>query len=190
MDDCFGEFIDFLKETGRYDNSIVVLTSDHGDSLGEALRWGHSHTMFPEVVRVPLLVHLPPRLRQTFHADPGGVALSTDITPSLYALLGQIPADLGPLFGRPLFGPSDAQPPHRVGPLVAVSSYGAVYAVYRDNGSKLYIADAVNGRDYGYDLSGSAPVRVGVPPAERDADREEILARVSELARLYRFNPR
>ena len=189
MDACFGEFIEFLKATGRYDNSIVVLSSDHGDSLGESLRWGHSHTMFPEIVRVPLLVHLPPRLREAFHADPAGIALSTDITPSLYQLLGQPPADLGPLFGMPLFGPSDAPPPHHVGPLVAVSSYGPVYAVYRDNGSKLYIADAVNGRDYGYDLRGLTPVRVGIPPADRDADREEILARVVELARLYRFTP-
>ncbi len=189
MDGCFGSFIDFLQKTGRYDNSIIVLTSDHGDSLGEGLRWGHSYTMFPEIVRVPLLVHLPGRLRERFRADPKAIALSTDIAPTLYELLGHEPADLGPLFGRPLFTPSESPVPDRAWPRVAVSSYGPVFAVYRDNGTRLYIADGVNRRDYAYDLRASSPVRIGLQPPEREADRRLIRERIAELARLYRFNP-
>ena len=168
-----------------------MLTSDHGDSLGEGLRWGHSYTMFPEIVRVPLIVHIPPRLRGEFRADPATIAFSIDPTPSLYRLLGHAPADLGPLFGVPLFlEPGDADASVRRGrPYLAVSSYGAVYALLRDNGHKLYIADAVNSRDYAYDLSGPSPVRAGVPSRDREANREEIRKRVDELARLYRFSP-
>ncbi len=33
-----------------------VITSDHGEELGERGSWGHAHTLFPEVMRVPLLV--------------------------------------------------------------------------------------------------------------------------------------
>jgi arylsulfatase A-like enzyme len=190
MDGCFGSFIDFLHHSGLYDNSVIVLTSDHGDSLGEQLRWGHSYTMFPQIVRVPLIVHIPPRLRQEFYADPGTISFSIDITPSLYALLGHTPDYLGPLFGVPLFGSgSTDRSVQRHEPYLAVSSYGAVYALLRDNGSRLYIADAVNKRDYAYDLSGTLAVRVGIPPEERAANQQVIRQRVADLARIYRFTP-
>src|SRR5262249_51625212 len=59
IDSCFGQFIDTLKTLHLYDDSIVILTADHGDSLGEGQRWGHGFTVFPEVLRIPLMVHLP-----------------------------------------------------------------------------------------------------------------------------------
>ena len=59
VDACFGEFIAYLKDAGLYESSIVVLTSDHGDSLGDEGRWGHAYTVFPEVMRVPLIMHVP-----------------------------------------------------------------------------------------------------------------------------------
>ena len=68
LDGCFGGFVAFLKEQRLYEDSIVILTSDHGDSLGESKRWGHAYTIFPEVVRIPLLVHIPSRLRAQFTA--------------------------------------------------------------------------------------------------------------------------
>jgi hypothetical protein len=69
------------------------------------------------------------------------------------------------------------------------SSYGAVYAVLRENGTHLYIADGVNGRDYAYDLNGATPVRIGVTPASRSAEQHFIRAQVDEIARQYRFDP-
>jgi len=187
MDQCFGEFIHFLKRSKLYDDSVIILTSDHGDSLGEMLRWGHSYTMFPEVARIPLIVRVPERLRERFVADERAVSLSTDITPTLYALLGHPPADLGPLYGRPLFAPRGEQLPPRTGPLLIASSYGGVYAVLHDNGSRIYIADGVNGRDYAYDLRGASPVRIGVTPANRADDQRFIRSQVDEIARAYHF---
>jgi len=187
MDACFGEFIHFLKRSKLYDNSVIIVTSDHGDSLGEMLRWGHSYTMFPEVSRIPLIVRVPERFRERFVVDARAVSLSTDITPTLYALLGHHPADLGPLYGRPLFVPPDRQPSRRPEPLLIASSYGGVYAVLHDNGSRIYIADGVNGRDYAYDLTGELPVRIGVTPANREADQQFIRAQVDDIARAYHF---
>ena len=187
MDACFGEFIHFLKRSKLYDNSVIIVTSDHGDSLGEMLRWGHSYTMFPEVSRIPLIVRVPDRFRERFVVDARAVSLSTDITPTLYALLGHHPADLGPLYGRPLFVPRDRQPSRRPEPLLIASSYGGVYAVLHDNGSRIYIADGVNGRDYAYDLTGELPVRIGVTPASREADQQFIRAQVDDIARAYHF---
>ena len=59
LDACFGEFIDDLKSRGLFDHSLIVVTADHGDSLGEQGRMGHAYTIFPEILQVPLIVHLP-----------------------------------------------------------------------------------------------------------------------------------
>ena len=190
MDACFGGFIRFLKQQGLYDDSVIVITSDHGDSLGEALRWGHSYTMFPEVSRIPLIVRVPERVRRTLTVDPGAVALSTDLTPTFYVLAGHKPKDLGLLYGRPLFAPAGADlSARRTEPQVIASSYGAVYAVLRDNGTRLYIADGVNRRDHAYQIGADLPGRAGVTDEERRANQTLIRQYVDEIARLYRFVP-
>lgn len=190
MDACLGSFVDNLRGVGIYDDSVIVLTADHGDSLGEWLRWGHSYTMFPEVIRIPLIVHVPPRLRERFSWDADRVALSTDITPSLYALLGHQPADRGPLFGRSLFQlTTRASESGADEPQLLASSYGAVYAVLRGNGSLLYLADGINQREYAYDLSTDQPIRVGVTLNARETNRAFIRSRLDQLAGMYRFHP-
>ena len=63
IDACFGEFVAYLKRTGMYDRSIIILTTDHGDSLGEGGNWGHGVSIHPEVVRIPLIVHIPERMK-------------------------------------------------------------------------------------------------------------------------------
>ena len=89
IDGCFGNFVKYLKQSGMYDNSIVVLTSDHGDFLGERGQWGHAYSLAPEVTRVPLIVHLPEWIQKQVVADTNSVAFTTDVTPSLYYMLGR-----------------------------------------------------------------------------------------------------
>lgn len=187
MDACFGEFIHFLKRSRLYDNSVIIVTSDHGDSLGEMLRWSPSYTMFPELSRIPLIVRVPERLRERFVVDARVVSLSTDITPTLYALLGHHAADLGPLYGTSVFVPRDRYPSRRAEPLLIASSYGGVYAVLHDNGSRMYIADGVNGRHYAYGLNGPSPVRTGVTAGTRAEDQQFIRTQLDDIAHAYRF---
>src|SRR5260221_13246630 len=78
VDACFGRFVDFLERTGRYDDSIVILLSDHGDSLGEEGRWGHAYFIVPEIMRIPLIIHLPSSMRARVSADLGAPAFPTD----------------------------------------------------------------------------------------------------------------
>jgi len=191
LDGCFGRFIDFLKDKHLYDDSIVILTSDHGDSLGEANRWGHSSTIFPEIVRVPLLMHIPSRLRERFTADLDAASYSTDLTPSIYALLGYTPDAHEWPQGRSLFVERGADTSWRkTEPAFIASSYGPVYGVLRDNGQLLYIADGVNSRDYAYDLSALKPVRIGVTADMRRDDRALIHEKLATLASLYHFTPK
>jgi hypothetical protein len=189
MDACFGRFVRFLKDAGRYDRSIVILTSDHGDSLGEAMRWGHSYTLYPEIVRTPLLIHVPAEWRRGRSAAVDHATFSTDITPSLYALLGYTPAAKGWIYGVPMFTAAGHEAIHQGERVLVASSYGPVYGVIDDDGQTMYVADAVNARDFAYDLSALVPRRIGVTAGQRETSRAWIAERLGELARSYRFSP-
>jgi hypothetical protein len=99
VDDCMGEFISGLKSRGMYDNSVIVLTSDHGDATGEFGRQTHSHIIYPEVMHVPLIIHLPRSMRAKLVDDPEQISTLTDIAPSLYYLLGHQPVKANPMYG-------------------------------------------------------------------------------------------
>ena len=60
VDDQIGRLIDVLRQTGRLDNTVVILTSDHGDMLGERGLW-YKMSFFEGSVRVPLVVSAPGR---------------------------------------------------------------------------------------------------------------------------------
>jgi hypothetical protein len=187
IDDCFGDFVAFLKRTGRYDNSIVIVLSDHGDSLGEGLRWGHGYTVFPEVIRIPLMVRLPPGMRDRTTADTARVSFATDVTPTLYELLGQHPERPRIAAGTPLIVESGHLLDDRSAEsFLVASSYGAVYGLVRQNGRRLYVADAIEGHDYLFDLGASGhDARVGLGDAERLASRAIIREQLADLAAWY-----
>ncbi len=54
-----GRVLDALAETGLADNTIVVLFSDHGEEFLDHGSRGHGHTLFRELVRVPLAIRAP-----------------------------------------------------------------------------------------------------------------------------------
>lgn len=188
IDTCFGELMTSLKGARLYDNSIIIVIADHGDSLGEGLRWGHGYTVYPEVIRIPLLIHLPRPLRDRFEASRSHVSFSTDVTPTLYALLGYRPEQPRALAGSPLFQPAGVPPllRDRESFLVA-SSYGAVYGLLQDDGRSLYIADAIEGHDYRFTLGSGGDRRVGITDSDRSAAHAAIRAQVADLAKWYGF---
>jgi len=191
MDRCFGGFIDYLKTRGLYDRSVVILTSDHGESLGEDGRWGHAYTLYPEVVQIPLIIHVPPALRSTTTSEPSAVALSTDITPTLYALAGQPPRNLGDLYGVPLFTPAGQAPPvRRRESFLLSSSYGPVHAMLRHNGRSLYVADAVQGQDLAFEMRADGKMeRLTMTDVMRTVNRRLMRDHIGQIAAAYRFTP-
>ena len=188
MDQCFGNFIQFLKSSGLYESSIVILTADHGDSLGERGLWGHAYNVVPEVVRVPLIIHLPPSMPSS-SLDQAAPAFLTDITPSLYYLLGHRPIEQNDIFGRPLFTakPDEEQRYLRSSYLVA-SSYGPVYGVLENAGHSLYVADAIEYTDHLYQWKDGGTPGNGVVTPEIRADRQQkIRDAVHEINQFYGF---
>ena len=55
----FGAFLRKLQELGLDENTIVVVTSDHGEEFHEHGSWGHGHSIFQELLHVPLVVRYP-----------------------------------------------------------------------------------------------------------------------------------
>jgi len=53
------EILEILKEKGIFDNSLIIITSDHGQLLGEYGRIGHGTFLYDELLRVPLLIKYP-----------------------------------------------------------------------------------------------------------------------------------
>ena len=166
----------------------MILTSDHGDSLGEEGRWGHAYFMVPEVMRIPLIIHVPTAMRARVRADLHGVSFSTDITPTLYALLGHAQQDLGRLFGAPLLVDRDGElPSRRRDSFLLASSYGAVYGMLRHNGRLLYTSDAMDGREDAYDLRGLTGQRVTATAAITELNRRQMTEQLRQLASLNHF---
>ena len=185
IDGCLGGFVDFLKRTNRYDRSIVIVTSDHGDSLGEEGRWGHAYFLVPEVMRIPLIVHVPPSLGSGLSVDLSALTFSSDIVPSLYTLMGYSPTVPGDFMGRSAFGAPDADSRwRRRDQFLVASSYGAVYGMLRRNGTLLYAVDAVEGRDNAFELADDGVgKRVEVTPALTAESRTRIRDQINEFAR-------
>ena len=81
---------------------LVVLTSDHGESLGEhGYHFAHGEYLYRETLRVPLLVVLPGRIPAGLRAR--ALTENVDVAPTIAALLGL--NRLQAVDGRPLFVP-------------------------------------------------------------------------------------
>lgn len=94
QDEKFGAFLDQLKESGVYDEALIVVTADHGKTLGEFDRNGSpSHTIRDVNVNVPLVVKFPGqrsgrRLTNPFElGDIGELMLAEPPTPAVAASL-------------------------------------------------------------------------------------------------------
>lgn len=69
VDSRVGMLLDQLRRDGLYDETLIVVTSDHGEEFGEHNGLEHGHSLFDELLAVPLIVKLP----RSFEAEPGRV---------------------------------------------------------------------------------------------------------------------
>jgi hypothetical protein len=191
VDECMGGFIAWLKTRGLYDDSIVIVTSDHGDATGELGRSSHSVVIYPEVMRVPLIVHLPKAMQNKFVHDDERISALIDITPSLYYLLGHRPIVSNPLFGHPLFTETleELHGYHR-DELFMASDVRAAYGLLTDNGRYMYATYDSPAQSYLYDLAqdpkGQHDILTNALKKHYD---EQIIAHLHEIADFYGYKP-
>ncbi|WP_420725306.1 alkaline phosphatase family protein [Hwanghaeella sp. LZ110] len=100
VEDNFTRILDRLKESGEYDQTLIVLTSDHGEQSGD--HWLFSKTgFFDESYRVPLIIRDPrPEAKAGRGRKVQAFTESVDVTPTiLHALGAPIPRQVD---GKPL----------------------------------------------------------------------------------------
>lgn len=59
VDEYIGELIKFLKNIKQYDNSLIIITSDHGQALKEKNYLWHGLFLYNELIEVPLIIKFP-----------------------------------------------------------------------------------------------------------------------------------
>jgi arylsulfatase A-like enzyme/Flp pilus assembly protein TadD len=105
VDATVGKLLDYLRNRGLYDNSLIVVAADHGESLGDHGELTHSIFLYDSTIHVPLLLKLPG------NRFPGqrvnATASLVDLAPTVLEGLGQKPPptmqghSLLPLIGNP-----------------------------------------------------------------------------------------
>lgn len=100
MDHCVGQLMEGLKELGLFDDTLVVFASDHGEEFWDHKKYGHGHTLYRELVHVPLVVKLPGRTAAGRVTQPVSIA---SLTPTVLDFAGVAfdPAE----FSVPSIGP-------------------------------------------------------------------------------------
>lgn len=88
LDDQLGRFFDGLSERGFYENTIIVLTADHGDEFYEHGGYTHDRKLYDELINVPLIIKLPTEQPQ----QVDDLVELIQIFPTILDLLGNRPS--------------------------------------------------------------------------------------------------
>lgn len=112
IDHALARLFDGLRAKDLWENTIVVVTSDHGEGFAEHAWMEHGFPPYEEVARIPLLMRLPARLRPARTDIPYPVSL-VDLYPTLLDLAGlDVPSQLDGRSVAPWLG--EGAPPRRV----------------------------------------------------------------------------
>lgn len=86
LDSNVDKVLSTLRERDVLDNTIVVITSDHGELFGERKLFGHAHNLYLNTLRVPLVIRYPARVRGSQRI--GRAVSLTDLGSTLLDLAG------------------------------------------------------------------------------------------------------
>ncbi len=86
-DQAFGEIRKAFEEMGIWDETMVVITADHGDEFWEHGSVGHGHSVHQELVHVPLIMYYKPMIKGGTVVEAGVDVL--DVYPTLVDMVGK-----------------------------------------------------------------------------------------------------
>ena len=88
IDDVISDLLSFLHTAGALTNTIIVITADHGENIGEHGLMDHQYCVCDTLARVPFIIHYP----HTFiPGDDETLVQHTDILPTFLDLAGISP---------------------------------------------------------------------------------------------------
>jgi arylsulfatase A-like enzyme len=113
MTGAFQTFVSLLKDNGIYDNTLLIVTADHGEAFGEHGQWQHGAAPYQELIRVPLLMRFPGQLSagQVFRENVQHI----DLAPTVLDAVGlPLPEDFQGRSLAPLVTGQRKEWPHAV----------------------------------------------------------------------------
>jgi arylsulfatase A-like enzyme len=184
VDDCIGRVLDTLDRLGIYEETLIVFLSDHGEEFWDHDGYEHGHTLYDELIRVPLIVKGP--------GIGGGrcveqLVSTAAVTPTICDLC-RIPCD-----SRNLSVGSFAPALHGAGPETVGPVYSAGVLYYEDREAVIfdglkYVRSTVTGREHLYDLANDPAERtslVSLAP-DRLLDARTVMKQMLESAHRLR----
>jgi arylsulfatase A-like enzyme len=87
VDTHIGRVVDFLKQSGQYDDTLLIVTADHGEMLGDRHCWGKS-SFYDASYHVPLIIRQPGNTARA-GAEVAAPTESIDIAPTILEWVGQ-----------------------------------------------------------------------------------------------------
>jgi len=86
LDTRVAQMLRWFEESGVLDRTMVIVTADHGENVGDHQMMGHAYCLYDTLLHVPLIIHYP-----SGTAAPGRVAhqvQTVDLLPTILAMLG------------------------------------------------------------------------------------------------------
>ncbi|MDL5362295.1 sulfatase [Halalkalicoccus sp. NIPERK01] len=99
MDAELGRLFGWLRETGRWEDTTVIVCSDHGELHGEHDLYGHEFALYEELINVPLIVKHP-------EIEPGRRERLVELLDLYHTTLDALSADAGGVPGAVGFDPT------------------------------------------------------------------------------------
>ncbi len=158
-DEHFGALVAHLKAAGIYDDTMIIISADHGDEFWEHGSCGHGHSLNQELINVPLMIKWPkgfPAKRVTTGAD------GVDLLQTLLGVLGQkAPKDVQGYDLLPFAQATGAVYPRAVMASMGTGSFalqvGRAKAIFRSEAS-IQVYDVRKDPGEASDVSDSSPV--------------------------------
>jgi choline-sulfatase len=185
-DTHLGKFFDGIADLGILDDTLVIITNDHGEELRDHGRLGHGHSLYDELVRSPMLIRFPPlfkagqRVREPVE--------NVDLYPTVLETLGLEP--VSDIDGVSLLPLMEGKPP--AAPNYAVSEFLTAFRAVRVGRWKMIAGQ--NGERRLFDIEGDPTEQVDqarrAPIARRMCEQHlaEFLASPAKTARYREGN--
>lgn len=187
-DEHLGKILDSLKQAGMYENTLVIVTADHGENLGETdrlgeTRIGHECSASDHLLRVPLVIAHPALAAATIDELVSIKDLSSLLTEGLDGLLSSNGTDYTPL--KPPQGIVRSQIPPPANPTLQ-ERYPELSDILERSLSVAYFEDwkvVVTSRDETFCWKDDEPREVDEAP---EPVRDRAAADLSSLVKLSR----
>jgi arylsulfatase A-like enzyme len=138
-DNAIGALLDGLERRGLRENTLIVLLSDHGEEFLDHGGLDHGHSLYNELIRVPLIFSLPGTVRRNTRITPYCRLL--DVTPTILDMLEIVTGDsFEGVSNRALLTGRPAAPVREARLLPPNACYSE--AMRRSNATKSVLVDA------------------------------------------------